>query len=239
MRCFRWVRKSAARRESADASGRRCAVSVATAAPRPPVVVASSAVTIPAVWAAAVRMASVSSGSTNVMLRTRASMPSRRSSSAACQRARDHRPGGDDRDVVPVSQLDGLAGQEGRAGRRNVGHREPGDAQVARTEVSRGPADSLDRLGGVRRYDHREVGDGAQPGQIFDRVMRRAEFPVGHAGALPAQDNARLTVGDVNLDLLERPAGQEGRSGADEGDQAAVGQPGSPRRPGPARRSRH
>ena len=57
--------------------------------------------------------------------------------------------------------------------------------------------------------------------------MRRAQFPIGHAGTLPAQDNARLTVGDVNLDLLERPAGEEGRSGADEGDQAAVGQPGS------------
>ena len=33
-----------------------CAVSEATAAPRPPVVVASSAVTIPAVWAAAARI---------------------------------------------------------------------------------------------------------------------------------------------------------------------------------------
>ena len=216
-----------------------CAVSEATAAPRPPVVVASSAVTIPAVWAAAARMAPVSSGSTNVMFRTRAPMPSCRSSVGRVQGPRDHRPRGDDGDVVPVRQLDGLAGPEGRAGRRDVGHREPGDAQVARTRVGRGPADRGDRLDGVGRHDHREVGDGAQPGQVFDRVMRRAELAVGHTGALPAQHHVRLAVGDVGLDLLEGPAGQEGRGRADEGDQAAVGQPGARRRPGPARRSRH
>ncbi len=57
---------------------------MATAAPRPPVVVASSATTIPLVSAAADRTAPVSSGSTKATLRTRAEMPSERSDWAAC-----------------------------------------------------------------------------------------------------------------------------------------------------------
>src|SRR6202042_938449 len=97
--------------------------------------------------------------------------------------------------------------------RRDVGYREPGDAQVAWPGVGRGPADCLGGLEGVGWYDDREVGDGPQPGQVLDRVMRRAQLAVGQARALPAQDDACLAIGHVRLDLLERPAGEEWRGG--------------------------
>ena len=57
-------------------------------------------------------------------------------------------------------------------------------------------------------------------------MMRGAQLAVGQAWALSAEDDTRLAVGHVRLDLLERTAGEEWRGSAGEGDQAAVGEPG-------------
>ena len=55
-------------------------------------------------------------------------------------------------------------------------------------------------------------------------MMGRPEFPVSHARAHAAQDDRVAVVGHVNFDLFERAAGQERRGGADERNEAAVGQ---------------
>lgn len=54
-----------------------------------------------------------------------------------------------------------------------------------------------------------------------------SELAVGHARALPTQQNVGLAVGDVGLDLLQGAAGEKRGGGADEGNHPTVGQPGS------------
>ena len=54
--------------------------------------------------------------------------------------------------------------------------------------------------------------------------MGRAEFAIGHARAHAAENDRKTVVGDVDLDLLERAAGQERRRAADEGNEAAIGE---------------
>ncbi len=85
----------------------------------------------------------------------------------------------------------------------------------------------LPRLLPIGGYDDVEPRQRAQPGEVFDRVVRRAEFPVRHARAHAAEDDGQLAVRDVRLDLLERSARQERRRAADEGDQACVGESGA------------
>ena len=57
--------------------------------------------------------------------------------------------------------------------------------------------------------------------------MGRAQLTVSHAAAHATELDVGVRVGQVGLDLFERPPGQEGRRAADKGDQAAVGQSGT------------
>ena len=54
--------------------------------------------------------------------------------------------------------------------------------------------------------------------------MGRPELAIRHSGAHPAKDHRIAVVGDVHLDLLETPAGQERRRAADEGQETAIGE---------------
>ena len=76
----------------------------------------------------------------------------------------------------------------------------------------------------IGRHDDAEPVDGPQPAQILDRVVRRPESTIGHARTYAAKHDREAVVGDVDLDLLERPTGQEGTSAADERYESAVGE---------------
>ena len=76
----------------------------------------------------------------------------------------------------------------------------------------------------IGRHDDAEPVDGAQPAQVLDRVMRRPELTIGHARTHAAKYDREAVIGDVDLDLLERPTGQEGTSAADEGNESGVGE---------------
>src|SRR5207249_1275364 len=57
--------------------------------------------------------------------------------------------------------------------------------------------------------DDVEVVDRPQRSQVMQRVVRRAERTVAHAGTDTDQLHRMIGIGDVVLDLLERPGGQE------------------------------
>ena len=182
-----------------------------------------------------------SSGSTNGMLITRAADARRRAAGSAASSARETIvPIGDHRDVVAVAS----AGSRGRArtARRPAvtsGTLKRGDAQVQRAGRSSTAQRTAARVcAGSAGTTTSRSAIARSPGQVLDRVVRRAELAVGHARALAAEHDVVLAVGDVGLDLLERAAGQERRGGARRTGSARRWPGRRRRRRGPARRCR-
>ena len=142
------------------------------------------------------------------------------------ERAGDHGPGRDHSDIRAVAQPGGHT-----VGKRPVsGHRryfEPADAQEDRRGRCGRPTHRSAGLGRVGRHHDAEAGDRPQPGQVLDRVVGGTEFAVRDAGAHAAEHDRGLAVGDVRLDLLERPAGEERRRRANERHVSAERQPGA------------
>ena len=58
-------------------------------------------------------------------------------------------------------------------------------------------------------------------------MVRRTQLAVGHTAAHATEFDVGVRVGQVGLDLFERPPGQEGGRATDKGDQTAVGQSGA------------
>ena len=116
---------------------------------------------------------------------------------------------------------------ESRVGGVHGRHGHPAHAQKHRAVHRGGRAHRLRGLDRVGRHDHRQVGDRARPGQILDRVMRGPELAVGHAARHAAQLHVVAAVAEVDLDLLERAAGQEARCAARERDLAGARESGA------------
>ena len=142
------------------------------------------------------------------------------------ERARDERTDGDQGHIVPVSQLIGLAHGENVIFRRHGWNLVAANAHVRRLASGRRPTHRFTRLLRVGRGHDNEVGDRAHPGEVLDRMVRRAELAVGETGAHGAEHGREVAVGDVGLDLLGCATGKEGTGGADEGQEPAIGQTG-------------
>ena len=144
-------------------------------------------------------------------------------------RARPSSPTAIDRDVVAVARgATARPGSSGASSGRDVGDLEARDAQVAagrgwRRPSGRRRASAPGRRGRARRGCRSP----ASSARSSIEWCVGPQLAVGHARALAAQDDVRVAVGDVGLDLLERAAGQERRGGRDERDQPAVGQAGA------------
>ena len=112
-------------------------------------------------------------------------------------------------------------------GAMDHGHRHPARADEHRALGRVREADRRRGVDGVGGHDHGEVRDGARPGDVLDGVVGRPQLPVRDAPADAHQLDVGSRVGGIDLDLLERAAGQERRGGAHERDAAPVGEPGA------------
>ena len=133
----------------------------------------------------------------------------------------------DDGEVGAIAQHVGAAELEDVAFRQEVRHADAAQTQEHRAVVGGRPGGRRRRLDAVGGRDDRHIRQRPDPGEVLDRVVRRSELAIGHAGTDAAELHIGLRVGDVGLDLLERAAGEEARGAADERDLAAVGEPGA------------
>ncbi len=80
----------------------------------------------------------------------------------------------DQGDVIAVAQERGLADLEVIVRVMHNGHRQATDAYKHGPLSARSHLNGLCCLDRICGHDHCHVGDGPQPGHIFDRVVRRA-----------------------------------------------------------------
>ncbi|MNL36267.1 hypothetical protein D3C87_1583380 [compost metagenome] len=116
---------------------------------------------------------------------------------------------GDDGSIGTLGQNFSLADLETRIIALQRRHRHAADAHEDRAVHGSGRADRLLGLPGVGRHDQRQVVEQPQPGHILDGVVRRPQFAIGDAARLADQFYVDVGIGDVRLDLLHGPAGDE------------------------------
>ena len=132
----------------------------------------------------------------------------------------------DEGQIRAVLQQFGLVGREPPARhplRRNPAARR---ADIDRSVMPRSPDQRLFHLPGIGRTDHRQLGQGPQPGEILDGMLGGAKVAASHAARLAGQLCVHVGIGDVGRDLFQRPTGQKARGCRDERHFAAVGQTG-------------
>jgi hypothetical protein len=134
---------------------------------------------------------------------------------------------GDDGEVVALDQDLGFADLEFGVLALERGHRHAADAHKDWTVDGGGGADRLLGLPRIGRDNEREIGEEAQPGHVLDGVVRWPELAIGDAARLTDQLHVDIAVGDVGLDLLQRPPSEETRRGGDERHFAAIGEAGA------------
>ena len=130
----------------------------------------------------------------------------------------------DDCHILTLAQRVGFAQFEDMAFGQQVGHADAAEAQVAAAIMFGRPFHRRRSLDPVRWSNDRHIRQGADPGEILDRMVGGAKFAIGHAGTDSNQLHIGLRIGHVRLDLFQRASGQEGGGGADEGDLATIGQ---------------
>src|SRR4029453_6590083 len=107
------------------------------------------------------------------------------------------------RDVVALANGDRLAGLEGVVVGVDLRNAHPADPDEHGTLGCRGPSHGGSGLDRVGWHDNDDVVDGAEPGDVLDRVVGGAELPVGDTGTHAAEFHVAVRVGDVCLDLLQ------------------------------------
>ncbi len=131
------------------------------------------------------------------------------------ERAADDRARGDDGQRRSLAQHVGPSEGEGvRFIEGDVRDLRPSNPQIGWKTGFRRPAHRGARLRRIGRHDDRQPVDRPQPAQVLDRMVGRPELAVGHAGTHSAEHDRKAIVGDVDLDLLERAAGQKRRRAA-------------------------
>ena len=139
--------------------------------------------------------------------------------------AADHDPVGDEREIGPRAEAGWAADLEAVGIRVDDGHR-----QAAETKEDR-PVERGDRANGLRRFDRvcrhddRHAGNRPRPRDVFDGVMRGTELAVRHAARHPTELDIVPAVGEIDLDLFERPPRQEAGSRAGERNLPGGGEP--------------
>ena len=194
---------------SACASDESSTTTSATAPPSPPYTVCSSIVTM-GPRSAAASIAAVSIGRTvDMLIDGRRPHPRPREVSAASRARQTMIPFAMSVTSRPLRSDGRAADLEAGGLSVHVRHRHAAHADEDRTVELRDRADGLRRLHRVGRHDHRHASDRPHPGDVLDRVVRRAR-----ARRRPCRSTSRKldvvpAVGEIDLDLLERPPGQE------------------------------
>ena len=106
-------------------------------------------------------------------------------------------------------------------------NRRNGQAAQAQKHRSLHGSRGANRLGGflrVRGNDDREIGNRTGPGQVLDGMVRRPELAVRQTARYAAELHIGSRIRDIDLNLLQRAAGEKAGRGANEGHLAAIRQ---------------
>ena len=137
-----------------------------------------------------------------------------------------HRAIADQGHIVAIAKSHCPAGEEGVVLGIYLGHAHPTHPNEHRALDLSCPAHGGGGLDRVGWHHDRDVVDGAQPGDVFDRVMGRAEFAVRHSWAHAAQLHVAVGVRHVCFDLFQRSCGQEAGCRRHKGNAAPIGESG-------------
>ncbi len=133
----------------------------------------------------------------------------------------------DQPNVLSLTQEDGAAELETMIGRKDRRARIPSETEINRLghlhHRVHGPA-KLHRIGGRNRDDARH---GAEDGEILDSLVRFSCLAGEDAAIAPAELDVQPGLGHDDANLIQSPLGEKGGEGADPGDIADGGQPGS------------
>ncbi len=143
------------------------------------------------------------------------------------QSARDHGPAGDQRDVASLPQDGSPACLKAVSLRVHVRHRHAAHTEEDRPFGGGDRRHGLARLQRIGRNDDGQIRDDARPGEILDRVVRRAERAVGQPARHAAHFDVALAVAEVDLHLFHSARREKTRRAAHEGDFAGRGQSGA------------
>ena len=134
------------------------------------------------------------------------------------------RAASDDRHVMTLPHQFRLARPDHPGGHIQIRHRHAAQAQIDRTVMHRRPFHRRWRFPRIGRRDDGQGVQRPQPGDIFNRMVRRPQLAIIHARGLRDQLHIETSVSDVCLDLFQRAAGQKARGAGHERNLPAIRQ---------------